>query len=129
MLAATIGGRLWCSFGPSGLIAFKRYRVMDIEEIKAKVRANEYIYSHHADLERRADDLTLAQVEDALLTGAILEQYPDTGRGKSCLVVGFSRNIPVHAVCGWRGDKVVLITVYIPGPPQFVDPWIRGASQ
>jgi hypothetical protein len=90
MLAATTGGRLWYSFDPLCLIAFKRSRVMDIEEIKPKVRASEYIYSHHADLERRADDLTLAQVEDALLTGAILEQYPDTGRGKSCLVVGFS---------------------------------------
>jgi hypothetical protein len=44
--------------------------------------------------------LTLAQVEDALLTGVILEQYPDTSRGESCLVVGFSRDIPVHAVCG-----------------------------
>ena len=83
---------------------------MDIEEIKTKVCANEYIYSHHADLERRADDLTLAQVEDALLTGEILEQYPDTGRG-------------------WRRDKVVLITVYIPGPPQFIDPWTRGEPQ
>src|SRR5713101_381081 len=61
---------------------------MDIEEIKAKVRANEYAYSHHADLEHRADNLTLAQVEDALFTGAILEQYPDTGRGESCLVGG-----------------------------------------
>jgi hypothetical protein len=60
MLAATTGGHLWRSFGPLGLTAFKRYRVMDIEEIKAKVRANEYIYSYHADLERRADDLTLA---------------------------------------------------------------------
>ena len=89
---------------------------MDIEEFKAKVRANEYIYPHHADLERRADDLTLAQVEDALLTGVILEQYPDTSRGESYLVVGFSRDIPVHAVCGWRRDKIVLITVYIPGP-------------
>jgi hypothetical protein len=62
---------------------------MDIEEIKAKVHANEYIYSHHADLERRAEDLTLAQVEDALLTGELLEQYPDTGRGESCLAVVF----------------------------------------
>jgi hypothetical protein len=102
---------------------------MDIEEIKTKVRANEYIYSHHADLERKADDLTLAQVEDALLTGEILEQYPDTGRGVSCLVVGFSGDTPIHAVCGWRGDKVVLITVYIPGPPQFVDPRTRGEHQ
>lgn len=95
---------------------------MDIEEIKAKVHANDYIYSHHADLERRADDLTLAQVEDALLTGEILEQYPDTGRGESCLAVGFSGDISIHAVCGRHGDKVVLITVYIPGPPQFVEP-------
>jgi len=92
---------------------------MDIEEIKTKIRANAYTYSHHADLERRADDLTLAQVEDALLTGEILEQYPDTGRGDSCLVVGFAGETPIHAVCGWRGDKVVLITVDIPGPPQF----------
>jgi len=64
---------------------------MDIEEIKAKVRANEYAYSHHAGLEHRADNLTLAQVEDALITGEILEQYPDTGRGESCLVVGVFR--------------------------------------
>ena len=102
---------------------------MDIEEIKTKVRANEYIYSHHADLERKADVLTLAQVENALLTGEILEQYPDTGRGESCLVVGFAGDTPIHVVCGWRGDKVVLITVYIPGPPHFVDPRTRGEHQ
>jgi uncharacterized protein DUF4258 len=101
---------------------------MDIAEIKTKVGMNEYVYSHHADLERRADELTLTQVEDALLAGEILEQYPDTGRGESCLMVEFSGETPLHAVCGWRGDKVVLITVYIPGPPKFVDPWTRGES-
>ena len=47
---------------------------MDIEEIKAKVHANEYIYSHYADLERRADGLNFAQIEDVLLTGEIPEQ-------------------------------------------------------
>ncbi len=101
---------------------------MDIEKIKTKVCANEYIHSHHADLEHRADDLTLAQVEDALLARVILEQYPDTGRGESCLVVRFSGETSIHAVCGWRGDRVVLITVYIPGPPKFVDQWTRGES-
>jgi len=38
---------------------------MDIGEIKAKVRTNEYVYSHHADIERRLDNLTFAQVEEA----------------------------------------------------------------
>jgi len=55
---------------------------MDIEEIKAQVRANQYVYTHHAEIERRADELTFAQVEEALLNGEILEQYPDTGRGR-----------------------------------------------
>jgi hypothetical protein len=99
---------------------------MDIEEIKARVRDNRYVYSHHAEIERRADGLTFAQVEEALLNSEILEQYPDIGRGESCLVVGFAGKIPIHVVCGWRGEKAVLITVYIPRPPKFIDPWTRG---
>jgi hypothetical protein len=72
--------------------------------------------------------LTFGQIEAALLNGAILEQYPDTGRGESCLIVGHAGEIPVHAICGWRGDKVVVITVYIPRPPKFTDPWQRGGK-
>jgi hypothetical protein len=64
--------------------------------------------------------LTLAQVEDVILTGEIREQYSGTGRGESCLVVGFSGETPIHAVCSWRGDQVVLITVYILGPPNLL---------
>lgn len=99
---------------------------MDIEEIKARVRANQYVYTLHAEIERKADELTFAQVEEALLSGDILEDYPDSGRGESCLIVGFAQDVPVHAVCGWRGEKVALITVYIPRPPKFDDPWTRG---
>lgn len=102
---------------------------MDIEEIKRQVRNNQYVYSHHAEIERKAEALTFAQVEEALLNGQVLEQYPDTGRGESCLVVGFTGKKPVHAVCGWRGEKVVLITVYIPRPPKFIDPWTRGGKE
>lgn len=46
---------------------------MDIEEIKDKIRANQYVYTQHAEIERKADELTLAQVEKALLNGEILE--------------------------------------------------------
>jgi hypothetical protein len=99
---------------------------MDIEQIKEKVRNNQYMYSYHAELERKADQLTFAQVEAALLNGRVLEQYADTGRGESCLIVGFADENPIHAVCGWRGEKIVLITVYIPRPPKFINPWTRG---
>ena len=99
---------------------------MDIDQIKEKVRNNQYMYSYHTEIERKLDKLTFAQVEVALLNSRILEQYADTGRGESCLVVGFAEEIPIHAVCGWRGEKIVLITVYVPRPPRFVDPWTRG---
>lgn len=99
---------------------------MDIEETKVRVRANEYVYTQHADIERRADELTFAQIEEALLKREILEHYPDTGRGESCLILGFSQGVPIHAVCGWRGEKVAVITVYIPHPPKSIDPWTRG---
>ncbi len=99
---------------------------MDIAVIKEKLRTDQYVYSLHADVERQADGLTFAQIEQALLTGEVLECYADTGRGESCLIVGFADNIPIHAVCGWRGEQVAIITVYIPRPPKFVDPWTRG---
>jgi hypothetical protein len=102
---------------------------MQIEEIRAQVRRNQYVYTLHAEIERRADELTFAQVEEALLNGEILEVYPDTGRGESCLVAGFAGDLPIHSVCGWRGEKIALITVYIPRPPKFLDPWTRGESQ
>ena len=54
-----------------------------------------------------------------------VEEYQDIGLGESCLVLGFSENIPIHAVAGWRGEKVAIITVYIPQPPKFIDPWTR----
>ena len=99
---------------------------MELEEIKTKVRANLYVYSYHADIERQADGLTFVQIEEALLNGEILEQYPDTGRGESCLILGFTDELPIHIVCGWRGERVAIITVYIPSPPNFIDPRTRG---
>jgi len=73
--------------------------------------------------------LSLNDVEQALLSGRILEQYADAGRGESCLVVGFSdTGKPVHVVCGRMDDWMVIITVYIPAPPKFVTPFQRSES-
>jgi hypothetical protein len=101
---------------------------MNIEDIKTCVAKGQYVYSRHAEIERKAEKLTFVQIKEALLSGEILEQYPDTGRGESCLVVGFAGETAIHIVCGWLGKKVVLITVYIPQPPKFINPWTRGGT-
>lgn len=86
-----------------------------------------YLYSRHGDRERQAEGLSLVEIEAALQTGRILENYPDTGRGTSCLVVGFTdAGKPIHVVCGRIGHEMVVVTVYIPKPPKFKNPFERG---
>jgi len=101
--------------------------MFDIQWIQKKIRNGDYFFSLHGDQERQNDNLIIVEVEDALLSGRVLEQYKDTGRGKSCLVAGFTpKGKPIHVVCGKEEDVLVVITVYIPMPPKFITPYERG---
>ncbi len=101
--------------------------MIDEKWIKEKIENSEYYVSRHGDQERQNDNLSILEVEESLLNGRILEQYPDTGRGESCLVVGFTENgKPAHVVCGKRKDTLTIVTIYIPSPPKFKNPYERG---
>jgi hypothetical protein len=106
-----------------------RLMLMDLPDLKAKIQAGQFKFSLHADLEAEADNLAFSQVIEAILSGEVLESYPDTGRGESCLIVGLAGGAPVHAVCGLRGESVIIVTVYVPQPPKFIDPWTRGDEE
>lgn len=97
--------------------------------ILEKVQTNDYKYSHHADEERKAESLLLTQIEEALIQGKVIENYPDTGRGESCLVAGIaSDGTPIHAVVGEREDSMIIITTYVPRPPKFTNPFERSRN-
>lgn len=101
--------------------------MLALKWIQQCVGEETYLYSRHGDQERVNDNLSLDEVEQAMLTGRVLEQYGDTGRGASCLIAGFTHEgKPVHVVCGQMGDRMVIITVYIPIPPKFKTPFERG---
>ncbi|KAF3981676.1 MAG: DUF4258 domain-containing protein [Methylococcales symbiont of Hymedesmia sp. n. MRB-2018] len=59
--------------------------------IKQCVQKSEYYFSKHGDQERKNDNLTIIEIEETLLNGSVIEQYPDTGRGSSCLLAGFNK--------------------------------------
>lgn len=98
---------------------------MQVDFIKKQVAAGYFRLSVHAEIEARYDQLDIRQIVDAILDDDVLEQYPDTGRGESCLILGFVGEVPIHVVCGLRENLVIIVTVYVPGPPKFVDPWTR----
>lgn len=90
---------------------------MWIERIRENVQNGFYDISGHAEEERRNDSLTMADLKEAVNDGKIIEKYPDDPRGPSCLVLGYSRGIPIHLVCGeYPSGKTIIITVYRPDP-------------
>jgi hypothetical protein len=101
---------------------------LSLDFIQAEISAQTYELSVHADDERLADHLTMAQVEYVLFHSQMLELYANDPRGESCLVLGFTPEaIPVHIVCGRnRAGHLLLITVYIPTMPKWKDPYTRN---
>jgi hypothetical protein len=93
---------------------------LTIEWLQARIWASEYILTQHAEVERRNDDLSIADVESVILHGRILENYPEDPRGPSCLVLGVIGTRAVHVVCGRNTSNwLVVITVYIPTMPKW----------
>ena len=89
---------------------------MNIGKIRNLVTEGRYEYSKHAERERELDMIYTWELEDALRSGEIIENYPDDPRGESCLVLGFCGSKPIHAVCIIKTDpeELFLITVYDP---------------
>ena len=101
---------------------------MDLDLLKKKIRNNHYRLTEHADRERENDGIEVRELKRALLNCELLEDYPDNPRGPNSLVLGFdSEQRPIHVVCAIdKNDVVVIITVYIPSKPKWLNPRERA---
>lgn len=64
------------------------------------------------------------EVFEAVLTGKIIENYPEDEPYPSCLIYGrTSENRPLHVICAYSDeDKLaIIITAYQPHPDRWVD--------
>jgi hypothetical protein len=96
---------------------------LDITWIRQQIALGNYEFSGHAEDERQIDKILISEVEEALLNGEVLEDYPNDPRGPSCLVLGKAREaLSIHVVCGQTPSRRLrLITVYIPSLPKWID--------
>jgi hypothetical protein len=73
--------------------------------------------------QRGIDPLDIAE---ALLSGTVIEEYPNDARGQSCLVYGKTQGgRDLHVVCGLAATLLWVITVYEPDPAEWIDPKTR----
>ena len=84
--------------------------------IARAVAQGQYRYTIHGARQRIARGLSAAEIEDAIQSGQIIEDYPQHHYGPCCLILGpTSAGKALHLVCSCR-SVVDIITVYEPDP-------------
>jgi len=99
-----------------------------MEQIRTYISSRRYRITFHAEFEREADKIFISEIEEAFSSEncMIVEDYPEDKRGHSSLVLGFTKEgLPIHMVCAFHEDILVIITVYRPDPDLWVDWRIR----
>lgn len=98
-----------------------------IDEIRQKLQRQEYEYSLHAVDQSILKRITRREVEEAVTSGQIIEDYPTDKYGPSCLIFGMTAaGRPLHVQCTYpTRPKVKLITLYEPDPTEWIDFKIR----
>lgn len=87
----------------------------DIDRIKQKIRLRQYDMSAHAMEEMAEDLLTILDIEEAILSGQIIQVEKDDPRGTKYVVAGtaLDRQTPVGVVGRFASnERYLIITVY-----------------
>ena len=87
---------------------------------------NQVFYTRHARDEMRLEEfgaICEQEVFEAILSGEIIERYPDDKPYPSVLVYGRTRaGRPIHMVCAYSEDDdlTIVVTVYEPDPSRWM---------
>lgn len=97
--------------------------------VQALVARGEYLVSRHGFHELLADDILVEDVLAGVKQALVVENYPDTRKEPSVLVLQRDReNRPVHVMWGVpkvQGTPAVLVTAYRPTPELWSDDFVK----
>jgi hypothetical protein len=98
-----------------------------INRVRDYLRNGNYRMTLHAETERDADRINMNEIEHALGDNCeLIEDYPEDPRGHSFLLLGFTIDgQPIHAVCSFHEDILVIITIYRPDPELWINWRVR----
>src|SRR5712691_11472587 len=90
-----------------------------MNQIAQAVASGRYRYTVHGAQQRIVRGLHRQQIEQAIVNGEIIEDYPTQHYGPACLILGrTAENRTLHVVCSYR-KFVDIITVYEPDPNEW----------
>jgi len=98
-----------------------------LKNIQECFKSYRVYYSRHARDEMEGEESGVIKDEEVfetVLTGKIIENYPEDEPYPSCLIYGRTfKNRPLHVVCSYADEEnlSIIITVYQPHPERWVD--------
>ncbi len=96
--------------------------MIDINNLRSYYEKERVIITIHAQERLRQRGIRAKDVRNRIMTGEIIEQYPDDFPFPSCLVFGKSVNGKIlHVVASDEGTGSRIITAYFPDNIKFED--------
>lgn len=88
--------------------------------------AGTVVFTQHARIEMAEEAILVEEIEEAISNAVLIENYPGHRRGACCLLSGQTTNQrAIHLVCTTSGPGVIVITVYEPAQPKWIDRFTR----
>jgi len=101
-----------------------------LESIKGFASSDSFRITLHGQYEMAEENIKLDEVQEAIATGEIIENYPEHQRGPCCLLNGITKSgRSLHIICTTTQPILIIITVYIPKPPKWITPTKRRRKQ
>ena len=99
---------------------------MDVELIRAKVRAREYLVYDHVITEAFKDGLSVRNVLYVILNGKVIEDYPD--RCRALFYAALPNGLPAHVLVDYAhipSSDLEIVTTYVPDSREWINFQIR----
>jgi len=98
-------------------------------KVQGLIKAGDVLISEHGYDELIEDNLSVRELLDGVINGAVVERYTDYPKGPCLLLLQQDKfGNPVHVVWGIpkeSGKPVVLVTAYRPDPKRWDENFLR----
>ena len=97
---------------------------MDIEVIREHIRTGQYKFSDHAVKRMMKRMIDRHEIEEVILRGEIIEEYPGDKYSPSCLICGKTGLRSLHVQVSLP-PLVIVVTAYEPDADKWIDEKMR----
>lgn len=88
---------------------------LKIEDLRKLYKEHAVMWTSHVSMRLHERKIYREDVENCIMHGEIIEQYPDDYPYPSCLVLGFDTGKQhLHVVIGTNGENLWIISAYRP---------------